>query len=113
MNIIDHIFLKSPKQFEKREMNRKVHFITFSNTEYIEPTRILQEAAAFKFQSIRALNEDDIPEFIQKHSEFIHANPLGYGHWIWKPKIILDSLLALKEDEILLYCDAGMFLNIH
>jgi len=113
MNIIDRIHLSAPKHAAKKDPNKNVHFITFTNTGYIEPTRILQEANEFNFQSMRALNEHDIPEFIEKHSQFIRDNPLGYGRWIWKPKIILDSLRALKDDDILLYCDAGFHLNIH
>jgi len=88
-----------------------VHFVTFANTSFMQPTRILEEATAFNFASIRHITEHDIPEFIETHKDFISQNPLGYGFWIWKPKVILDSLLRLDKDEVLLYCDAGFHLN--
>jgi hypothetical protein len=31
--------------------------------------------------------------------------------WIWKPKIILDTLEMLNDGDRLVYCDAGMHLN--
>ena len=57
------------------------------------------------------MNETDIPEFIKKHSDFIKQNKMGYGRYIWKPKIILDTLLKTNENDIILYCDAGCYLN--
>ena len=89
----------------------RIHFITFANTGYMVPTRILDEAKAFGFDTIRSFTEHDIPEFIEKHNSFIEANPRGYGNWIWKPKIILDALEKVQDDDIVIYCDAGMHLN--
>jgi hypothetical protein len=77
----------------------------------MRPTRILAEARSFTFDSVRALTENDIPEFIEKHRGFITGTPHGYGNWIWKPKVILDTLLSVKPNDIVLYCDAGMHLN--
>jgi hypothetical protein len=88
-----------------------VHFITFANTEYMKPVRILEEAEAFEFDSVRTFAEHDIPDFIKKHKDFIKQNSHGYGKWIWKPKIILDRLLSAKPNDVVVYCDAGMHLN--
>jgi hypothetical protein len=90
----------------------KVRFLTFANTGYMKPTRIIQEASPFRFDSVHVMNEYSIPEFIEKHRGFIEENKHGYGIWIWKPKIILDTLLAMDDGDILIYCDAGMHLNI-
>jgi hypothetical protein len=57
------------------------------------------------------MNEHSIPEFIYKHRNFIARHKHGYGMWIWKPKIILDRFNALNYGDILIYCDAGMYLN--
>jgi len=88
-------------------------FLTFTNTKYSGANRILQQAADFKiFDKIIHKSEVDIPEFINKHSDFINNNPHGYGRFIWKPKIILDTLLEMNDDDILLYCDSGVHLNV-
>jgi hypothetical protein len=58
-------------------------FLTFTNTGYHPPTRILEQAAAFGiFDKILHKTELDIPEFIEKHSEFIHNHTTGYGYYI-------------------------------
>lgn len=90
----------------------KLGFITFSNTNFIKPTRILSEAREFNmFDFILHKTEKDIPEFIEKHISFIQYNKKGYGFYIWKPKIILETLKNMDENDILVYCDAGMKLN--
>ena len=89
----------------------KVHFITFSNTSYINSNRIQQEAELFGFDSFQCISELDIPEFLEKHFHFINSNKIGFGCWIWKPKIILDKLNSIEDNDILIYCDSGMYLN--
>lgn len=100
----------SPKLCKNTQM--KLEFVTFANTSYMAPTRVLEEARAFGvFDRIRAMNEHDIPEFIRAHRRFIEENTRGYGLYIWKPKVIFDTLEQMEDDDILVYCDAGMKLN--
>ena len=90
----------------------KLGFVTFANSSFMTPTRIRNEAESFgMFDFIRIMNEHDISEFVDKHNRFIRRNPKGYGFYIWKPKVILDTLERMNENDILLYCDAGMKLN--
>lgn len=88
-----------------------IHFLTFANTSYMKPTRILFEIEPFNFDSVTTMTELDIPEFIEKHKDFIKEHPGGYGFWIWKPKVILDKLLSVKDNDFIVYCDAGMHVN--
>jgi hypothetical protein len=89
-------------------------FITFANKTCMNTDRIVGQAKDFNFfDEIKSKNEDDIPKFIKKHKKFINNNKQGYGFWIWKPKIILDELKKINENDILIYCDAGMYLNIN
>jgi hypothetical protein len=87
------------------------HFLTFANTSFMRPTRILAEALNFAFTTRGALTEEDLGDFGVKHADFIESNTRGYGLWIWKPKIILDTLHTLNDGDRLVYCDAGMHLN--
>lgn len=88
-----------------------IHFMTFANTQYMEPTRILKEAEGFRFATAESMNEHDISEFVERHRTFIKDHATGYGLWIWKPKVILERLSRMKDNDILVYCDAGMHLN--
>lgn len=91
----------------------KTIFLTFANSTYMSTDRIANQIKEFElFDEIRQLTENDIPEFINEHKQFIAMNKHGYGHWIWKPKIIYDTLLDMSNNDILLYCDAGMFMNV-
>jgi len=95
-------------------MNSKYYFLTFSNTSYMNSYRIAEQASNFNiFDKIFQLNENDIQEFIEKHKNFINNNPYGFGLFIWKPKVIYDTLLKLNDNDILIYCDAGIYLNIN
>jgi hypothetical protein len=89
-----------------------INFLTFANTNFMNSNRIVEEARSFNiFNNIIELNETHIPDFINKHIEFINNNPSGYGNFIWKPKIIFDTLLKMNENDILIYCDSGFYLN--
>lgn len=91
---------------------KKIIFLTFANTTYMKTDRIINEAKSFNiFDKILSKTEKDIPDFINKHKIFIKRNKPGYGFWIWKPKIILDNLMELNDNDILIYCDAGFHLN--
>ena len=90
----------------------KIEFVTFANTSYMSPTRIVEEAKSFGvFHRIRTMTEHEIPAFIRAHRSFIENNTRGYGLYIWKPRVILDTLERLADGDILVYCDAGMKLN--
>lgn len=87
------------------------YFLTFSNTSFMNTERIRRQAEDFgKFDFIFCKNESDISEFYKKHKNFMDSRP-GFGLWIWKPKIIYDLLLNLEDDDILVYTDAGTFIN--
>lgn len=90
----------------------KIFFGTFANTNFMNSNRIANQAIEFNiFNKIFQYTEKDIPEFIDKHKQFINTHPEGYGYYIWKPKVILDILNKLDDDDILIYCDSGVYLN--
>jgi hypothetical protein len=90
----------------------KIFFATFANTTFMNSNRIAKQAFELNiFDKIFQYTEKDIYEFIDKHQEFINTHPEGYGYYIWKPKVILDILNKLDNNNILIYCDAGVYLN--
>ena len=92
----------------------RIIFLTFANSNYMCTDRIANQAKEFSlFDKIIQLTEVDIAEYIKKHRNFINNNPPGFGKWIWKPKIIYDTLLKMEDNEILFYADAGTYLNIN
>lgn len=52
-----------------------------------------------------------INEFVEKHKEWLNTKS-HYGLFIWKPYIILKTLENMNENDIMVYSDAGMHLNV-
>ncbi len=89
----------------------KLYFATFANTNFMSTNRIIKQIEEFEmFDKIISWNETMISDFIQKHYNFI-MNSVKFGMFIWKPYIILKTLEMMNENDILVYCDAGMHAN--
>lgn len=85
------------------------HFITFSNSGYSSPERILKQAkeCAF-FDTAVSFSEDDIAPLIRRHRiHFFFRKKNGFGRYIWKPYIILKRLSEIEYGDLLVYSDLG------
>ncbi len=93
------------------------HLLTFANKLYYPAVeRLKVQARPFGFKSVHCVTNKDLQSntaFWSRHSHFILNNTRGFGNWIWKPYIIQQRLRQLKEDEILVYLDAGCELNVY
>lgn len=85
--------------------------ITYAHMRYLQSRKRCSETAL----SIGGMDVsvpcglDDIdPEFIRAHRS-IFLQPRGAGYWIWKPYLILKHLVALSDEDWLMYTDAGMY----
>ena len=95
-------------------MDNKKIFITFGAGEkqYIEAgKRLIEQAIKTNyFDKTIFYNESILQQnykFWKQHSSFILNNKRGYGYWIWKPYIILNSITNMKDGDILMYLDCG------
>jgi hypothetical protein len=60
------------------------------------------------FDEIIMYESQDIDtNLIEKHQEFIQSHSKGYGHFIWKPMVILQTLQKMQTGDIMLYLDSG------
>ena len=50
-------------------------------------------------------------DFIEKHGEFINQNKRGYGYWLWKPQVCIQTFDKMEDGDILVYADVGCFIN--
>lgn len=78
--------------------------------------RLKKQAESFPFDKIITYNDLDLiqkfPDFWSQHKDFILNSPRGFGYWLWKPFIMLETMKTLKEGDILVYIDCGCELNI-
>lgn len=100
----------SKSLFQKRLiLPQKINLVTFSDGIKYTFDRIVREAHLSKyFDEIFACSPEDLgKDFFEKHKTFINSNKRGYGYWIWKPQIILQTLEKIQENDILIWCDSG------
>jgi hypothetical protein len=97
-----------------------IFLVSFGNTpNYVNVLLKLQEQALKLvqlklFDRIRILTEKNLDKsFMDLHGEFISKNKRGFGYWIWKSYIIKKTLEIMKDDDIVIYLDAGCSININ
>lgn len=103
--------------------NPPVHLITFySDSSYKKAAARLKKQAlkSTVFSSVQLWNPKLIKEMVPNQYEnlqriinFNSGNNIGYGYWYWKPVIIEQSLKLLPTGSILVYLDAGCYLNLN
>jgi hypothetical protein len=92
------------------------YFVTFGNNLYYNSLNRLgnQVKNLNTFDGIYVVTDAELKkneEFQNKHKYFIENNRRGYGYWIWKSYIVSKKLEEMKEDDILVYADAGCTFN--
>lgn len=62
------------------------------------------------YDGIFLYNEDDLDTNFRNHfsDKFVLK---GFGYWVWKPQIILQTLEKMNQGDILQYTDIGCHLN--
>jgi hypothetical protein len=67
------------------------------------------------FDRVKMYTDDDLkalPDFWEKHSDFIQRNPRGYGYWLWKPYLIKKTMKNMKDGDTLMYLDCGCEIDL-
>ena len=90
-----------------------IHFITYGNHNYTNAKkRICDEARSVGwFDTITSYGPEDLDLEFQNKFKDILVRPRGGGYWIWKPYIIKKHLEKIKDNDILIYMDAGCTIN--
>jgi hypothetical protein len=89
-------------------------FVSYGNEKFAQSReRIRKEAeqmGCFNGQ-IKVYTPEDLSEEFKKAVGDVMNEVRGGGYMTWKPYIIMDMLTKLKENDILLYADAGCTLH--
>ena len=90
-----------------------IHFITYGDSMYNETKQRLYNQASNLgwFDKITSYGPEDLDEEFKEKFKEILALPRGGGYWIWKPYIINKHMQMIKDDDILIYLDAGCYIN--
>ncbi|MDY6927553.1 MAG: hypothetical protein SWN10_10700 [Pseudomonadota bacterium] len=89
-------------------MNTKL--LTYGNSEFFinNAKNLCQSALSVGFDSTILITENELKQdsFWKENSTILNS-VRGGGYWLWKPFIIKSVLERCKNDEILVYSDAG------
>jgi hypothetical protein len=85
--------------------------ISYANERYATFQTILSESALSIGKVDNVINFG--PSYIQstdfyQKNKYILDQPRGNGFWLYKPKIILDTLENANSDDTIMYCDSGL-----
>lgn len=84
-------------------------FLTYADREpYLSRARELVKSANVRgrFDCSKVATRADLdPKFCSAHSDILSV-PRGGGLWLYKPYIILKTLLSMRDGDILCYCDS-------
>lgn len=87
---------------------KKIH-ICYANNRYLN-SQIECSQSALKNgfdESIRySINDVDL-DFLQSNS-YTFMQHRGAGYWLWKPYLILKTLLTMNDEDWLFYSDSGL-----
>lgn len=92
-------------------MNMKHIFITYGDQRFAKTKqRILEEARNLGiFDEVYAYGPEDVSEEVAATEAF--KIPRGGGMWMWKPDVILSTMFAHADGDIIVFCDAGCTLS--
>jgi hypothetical protein len=90
-----------------------IHFITYGDSIYEETKqRLYNQVSNLEwFDTITSYGPEDLDADFKEKFKDILKLPRGGGYWIWKPYIINKHLQMIKDDDILIYLDAGCYIN--
>lgn len=92
-----------------RKLFDEVYFLSYA-TPFFEHLRseLLESCRKFGMENFLTWSESTLRAHPFYHDQqFIFSQQRGAGFWLWKPFLILRSLQALNEEEVLFYADAG------
>ncbi|MDI9314004.1 MAG: hypothetical protein QM529_04945 [Hydrotalea sp.] len=98
----------------------KIYFITFANKtgSLLHPPRfsvdriVAEATASGYFDRVLGFSENDLDKkFWAKHQEFILSHPRGFGYWLWRPQLVLQTLAKIDDGDMVVFADAGCTIN--
>ena len=90
-----------------------IHLITYGDSKYSETKERLHSQAYSLgwFDTVTSYGPEDLDDDFKERFKDILEMPRGGGYWIWKPYIINKHLEKIEDGDILIYLDAGCYIN--
>lgn len=91
----------------------KICVCFYTNQKFRSREFFLNDYYSKKSFDVFPFRSEDIKQsdFYEKNKEVMDCET-GDGYWLWKPKIILDCMLKLNDNDVVVYTDAGDLVDI-
>ena len=106
-------FVDQEKQIEtligKNTVNYDdIKLITFATGKYVKPRDILIDFVKNNtpIKNTISYGVEDLPQSFLEDGKEVFSFPRGFGYWVWKPYLILKTLLESNDNDIVLYVDS-------
>lgn len=63
------------------------------------------------FDDARTVGTEALDARFQAKNAHILTQPRGGGYWLWKPYIIFHALAAMRDGDVLVYCDSQFYFS--
>ena len=84
--------------------------ISYATGRFEKSQKVLEiKSMEFGADQVISYGPKDIETRFVHENIKILSNPRGGGLWLWKPHLILKTLLESNDGDVVLYCDAGMY----
>ena len=100
---------------KKETSKQKIHFVTYGTKNFRVAKKHLMMLASESslFDSVIGLSQKSLSDDFKSKYRNILKESRGAGYWIWKHEIIKNVLDEIKENDILVYSDAGSSFNYY
>jgi len=91
----------------------KINICFYTNKKFREiESELIKDLKSKGFDEVFNYRSEDVKqgEFYNDNKELLNLER-GDGYWVWKPKIILDTLEKMEDGDILFYLDAGDYIR--
>ena len=113
--VIHHYYHSFKRQIQTllQPTVQEIHGISYASRTFQNRKSEIEKASndSKYFHSFRCYTEDDVSDDFKTKYKALWNNNRGGGFWIWKPYILYQHLQKMKEDDILVYFDAGCELS--
>ena len=99
---------------ESGQWHRKFRIVSFADGPFRprRPAFVSQATSINIFDDIVIHDISTLPyDFVKRHGDFMRENQRGFGYWIWKPLIVLETLRSSAREDIIFYADVGFTIN--
>lgn len=87
-----------------------VYLVSYATSRfYKSQEKLTRSALKHGVDKVKAFREADLKAtpFYERHKRLLKRRR-GAGYWIWKPYLILKTMKKAKENDLIVYSDAGM-----